>query len=132
LTAVPEIIGLAVGVGFIVLFGLIFGGKLATIPYHKNFSLISVPYNGSSNESTFVPKVITIVIGVNNTIRWKNHDSTPTWLEADSQEDPNFYNATRDTVPLFPNKPFEYTFTKVGEFGYHGKPWQRGKVIVVR
>ena len=32
---------------------------------------------------------------------------------------------------MSPGKSFEYTFTHVGTFGYHGEPWERGYVTVL-
>ena len=124
------IVGLAVGVGLIVLFGLMFGGQSSSTRLSKGFPLILIPYSGG-NDATFVPRVMKVVIGVNNTVRWENNDTVPTWLTADNESDPDFFNATKDGIPLFPDKAYEYTFTKVGEFGFHGKPWQRGTVIVL-
>jgi hypothetical protein len=59
----------------------------------------------------------------------------PHWIEPDNDKDPGFIEATvtRDPVASFiqPNEYLEYTFTKAGEYGYHGKPWMRGTVIVL-
>ena len=62
----------------------------------KQYSLVEIPYNAASS-TTFEPKVTKVVIGVNNTVRWVNKDTVPTWIEADNNADPNFYNATKDT-----------------------------------
>ena len=72
-----------------------------------------------------------MVIGVNNTVRWVNQDVVTAWIAADNESDPAFYNATKDPVFILPNKTFDYTFVKTGEFGYHGKPWQRATVVVL-
>lgn len=90
----------------------------------------------------FEPRVITVVLGVNNTVQWVNSDFGLTFIEADNESDPAFYAVTeikqdaRLTDVSLPNvlktgESFEYTFTTPGEFGYHGKPWQRGTVVVL-
>jgi plastocyanin len=113
-------------------------GEIATI------ALVTIPEGASDSQSgkTFEPQTITVVIGVNNTVRWINQDTSMYFIEADNDRyDPAFYHATEipssnskaeatDNV-LMPNEYFEYTFTKPGEYGYHSKPWMRGTVIVM-
>lgn len=103
---------------------------------HSNdaVSVIVIPADSgllSSPLKSFEPRMIKVVIGTNNTVRWVNQDFDFTLIAADNASDPGFYNATKNFVLLGPNETFEYTFTKAGEFGYHGRPWQRGTVIVV-
>jgi plastocyanin len=95
--------------------------------------VVVIPEGASSQSPTknFEPSIIRVVIGSNSTVRWINQDSVPALIGADNESDPAFYNATKDYVFIGSNKTFEYTFTKAGEFGYHGRPWQRGTVIVV-
>ncbi|MEP0826216.1 MAG: hypothetical protein HRF40_12090 [Nitrososphaera sp.] len=83
---------------------------------------------------SFEPETIKVMIGVNNTVRWINPDYIAHWIGADDQSDPEFYNATggeQGSKLIAPGDFFEYTFTRAGEFGYHGKPSMRGTVIVV-
>jgi plastocyanin len=87
------------------------------------------PSTNSSN--SFEPQVITVLVGVNNTVRWVNESDEIAMLSADNDSDPGFYKATGDFVFIMPHKSFEFTFTSLGEIGYHGKPWQRGSVIVL-
>lgn len=62
----------------------------------------------------------------------------PNPISANNTDDPQFWNATAnddthynpDTL-ILPGKSFEFTFHKLGEFSYHGKPWMRGKVTVL-
>lgn len=120
---------------------------------------ITIPPGSSSitgGQGTFAPQVAKVVIGVNNTVSWTNRDSQTTFIKADNDKvDPAFFKAT--TLPesvvttvnggieskssdigalnlpnvLKPGESFQYTFTVPGEYGYHGKPWQRGTVIVL-
>lgn len=54
----------------------------------------------------------------------------PAIIAADDQSDPAFYEATKGSVLLPPGEAYEFTFTRPGEYGHHGKPWQQGTVIV--
>lgn len=112
---------------------------------HADTVTIIIPegLSDASSGKTFQPEVIKLVIGVNNTVRWINQDTVAHRITADIDDDPDFQAA----APYFPTtKPigelhmsntlqrgesFEYTFNKPGEFGYHSKPWARGKVIVL-
>jgi plastocyanin len=115
----------------------------------ENPAIVMIPINASDQESgqAFVPQTIIVIIGVNNTVRWINQDTSMHWIEADNDRyDSAFYQLTEMTASaqadrsnidsskdkvLYPNEYFEYTFTKPGEYGYHSKPWMRGTVIVM-
>jgi plastocyanin len=80
---------------------------------------------GSNQSLNFSPSSITVVLGVNSTVIWTNHDSVQ-------------HTVTADTVALFNSQAidaghsFGYTFTQAGTYGYscqfHG--YMIGKVIV--
>ncbi len=124
---------MAAGVAFIVLFTIMFANQKTTLPaIVKHTSEVIIPRDAVIiNNPAFEPNPIKVVIGVNNTVRWVNQDVVAAWIEADNESDPAFYNATKDSVFIPPNETFEYTFTKAGEFGYHGRPWQRATVVVL-
>lgn len=120
-------------------------------------STIAIPEGSSlaSSETRYMPAAIKVVIGVNNTVSWRNDDSVVNFVEADNDKvDPAFYKAT--TLPesaittlsnggfesramdlsgfpnvLKPGQTYEFTFTVPGDYGFHGKPWQRGTVTVL-
>jgi|SRR2546426_1920757 len=119
----PVAIGLIAGIGFILLFSITFetGHKVAIVRMTEN----------ANGEIAFEPKVIAVFSGVNNTVRWVNVSNLAALLKADNESDPAFYNATKDFVFILPHKSYEYTFTGLGKIDYHGKPWQKGSVIVV-
>lgn len=83
----------------------------------------------------YSPTTIKVKIDYNNTVRWTNHGKTPAKIDADTAADLDFFEATNFDVHgnsfLALGKSFEFTFNKEGTFGYHGKPWQRGTVIVL-
>lgn len=100
----------------------------------QNISTVTIP-NDSFNQDknlNFEPDHLVVVRGVNSTVRWINEDDVPNFLEADNKDDPLFSNATSASI-LFPGKSFNFTFTKIGDFGVHGKvhPWLHGWVLVL-
>lgn len=80
--------------------------------------------------NNFVPKAITVVIGVNNTVVWTNKDSSAHTVTSDDR--------SFDSLKEFPNllqsgQEWEYTFGKLGTFAYHcvPHPWMKGTVVVI-
>lgn len=72
-----------------------------------------------------VPKEVTVVLGVNNTVYWHNMDDTPKTLNAS-------YGGWSTGV-MMPGETAHVTFTQTGVYEYHGDPgpWIRGKIVVV-
>ena len=72
----------------------------------------------------FEPSKITIVIGVNNTVVWKNEDSD--WHTAHSNI-PEFNSGL-----IQPGDSFTHTFQRAGIYPYHcdPHPWMTGVVTV--
>ncbi|HSB57019.1 MAG TPA: hypothetical protein VLD38_04320 [Nitrosopumilaceae archaeon] len=93
-------------------------------------SISSVDVNlplGISNPEVLLspdPQTITVVLGINNTVRWVNQDNSPRMLVAD--------DTTWTTDLIMPGSSKSITFNKTGTHGYHGEPgpWIRGTVIV--
>ncbi len=86
---------------------------------------------GSSNpqqQQNFVPKVIKVVLGVNNTVVWLNEDSSDHNVVSDTGE----FDSVTTLGYMHPNATWSHTFTKEGVYGYHSEPgpWMRGTVIV--
>ena len=137
----PVIMGLVVGIAFIVLFsilaGLSFGDRqpaISTVVFVNDASLPDTPNNGIE------PKVITVIIGVNNTVRWVNQDTIPHGIptpDDDGQTDPYFFKAVQTEMEkhpfLSPRESFEYTFTVPGKIDYHmvPHPQMKGAVLVL-
>jgi plastocyanin len=72
----------------------------------------------------YSPDVITVVIGVNNTVVWTNRDSSPHTV---TQDGGGF-----DSGPLNQGATFVHTFTTAGVYHYHCSyhSWMTGTVIV--
>ena len=73
----------------------------------------------------FTPALIKVVIGINNTVIWKNEDSV--WHTAHSNI-PEF-----DSKMIPPGASFTHTFQRAGSFPYHcdPHPWMTGLVSVI-
>ncbi|MDE1842058.1 MAG: hypothetical protein KGH95_00235, partial [Thaumarchaeota archaeon] len=111
----------------------------------QNITTVIIPPGAedAGSRKNYEPQYLHLVIGVNNTVKWINDGIASSSVFADNHDDPNFYNATSPIPPaenhvksqnfLKPGESFEYTFTKVGYFGYHSEPhpWMRGWVLVL-
>jgi plastocyanin len=88
----------------------------------------------------FEPQVITVMIGINNTVRWVNQDSVPHGISTpdDNNADIDFTNAVEKEKQQHPflmpgEDSFQYTFNKPGRIDYHmvPHPQMKGAVIVL-
>jgi len=133
--------GLAVGTGFVLMFSL-----FSATSFLDDVDLSEVAIvEGASLESSvlgYEPQVIKVKIGVNNTVRWTNHDNVPHGVASDDgYKDPStgelFDVRDRSTDKggpfIMPGETYEFTFREPGEFAYHGEPgpWIRGSVTVL-
>jgi len=81
--------------------------------------------NGGPNHLDFTPRNITVVIGVNNTITWKNEDVVDHTASANSGE--------WDSGDIPAGQSYTVTLTDPGVFAYHCNfhpEWMKGFVIV--
>jgi plastocyanin len=74
-------------------------------------------YKKYPEQEYFRPSVITVVIGVNNTVVWTNKDVTGSALH-DVTSDQDLFKSSL----LAPNESWSYTFTEAGEYKYHCQP----------
>ena len=134
---------------FGILFSLLYFSDASQ--HQPKVAIVLIPEGSSltgSARNNFEPETITVVIGVNNTVRWENQDVTLHSVIASSEDDPLFYDATKEqcenneynnclVIPsknhLLPGGTFEFTFTKPGVFDYHmvPHPYMQGTVIVL-
>lgn len=87
---------------------------------------VSIPAGSGTNQSSpgYSPDMITVVIGVNNTVTWTNNDGTSHTVTAT--------NGAFDSKVLSPGQSFSYTFTTPGDYNYHCTihSWMTGAVVV--
>ncbi len=86
-------------------------------------------YSGGKTTYGYLPDVITVVIGKNNTVLWINNDVAP-------------HTVTSDTAGIFDSGmtgpltsqggTYQFTFTSPGTYTYHCSfhAWMQGTVIV--
>jgi plastocyanin len=78
-----------------------------------------IPYDGepSIHNAMFEPSVLTIVMGVNNTIVWTNGDNVShRFVGETSFSDPSDFDGKR--VFLYPGYSYEHVFTRAGLYQY--------------
>jgi hypothetical protein len=108
-------------IGIILLTGF---NPLSPQPAPTPVVVVIPPGAGLNIQLGFTPAYITLVIGVNNTVIWKNEDTT--WHTAHSNI-PEF-----DSRMIAPGASFTHTFLHGGSFPYHcdPHPWMTGLIIV--
>lgn len=106
-------------------------------PESPNITTIIIPdgINYLESGKNFVPRLLNVTIGVNNTVRWINGDSQPITITA-SQDDcyslfvsEGHYLDSAGVIKK--GESYNYTFTKAGKFRYVSQyPWANGWVQV--
>ena len=126
--------GLISGTALVLVLGLLRGGLHDLREASRQESIVIIPMGASMDGSnkSFEPREMTVKIGINNTVRWINHDNISASIWADNEKDPDFWNATRSSASMIlPNQTFVYTFMQPGLIGYHSRPFNSGEVNVV-
>ena len=106
-----------------------FSGVLSFDSYTE-VSIITIPKGSASPENQLspIPKEITVVLGINNTVIWVNEDDVKHsfWSDKDSTE-------SWWTGVIMQGTDMYRIFNQTGVFEYQGKPqsWLTGKVIVL-
>ena len=90
-----------------------------------------------SQQKNFEPKEARGTLGINNKIIWTNTDTTAHSVTSDNQYKDQIngpFNSIDSIGLVLPQKTFEFTFTKDGEYAYHCEPhpWMTGKVVIVK
>jgi plastocyanin len=80
----------------------------------------------------YVPKDITVVLGKNNKVLWKNIDEVAHTVTADAGQSGKFTEEASRSRFLQAAENWEFVFTKEGTYKYHCEPhpWMKGTVIV--
>lgn len=90
---------------------------------------------GSENQASvnsYSPSVATVMIGVNNTVRWVSQSETANTIVPDKPLTQNGRSFGSDGV-IKPGGTYMFTFTEPGTFPYHTEPhpWMKGTIIVL-
>ena len=85
------------------------------------------PWNQSHliSDKYYTPSIIKVVIGVNNTVTWRNVDTAPHTVTD--------VNGSFDSGNIAPGQTWSYTFNKPGTYMYYCTYhlWMGGEVIVL-
>jgi len=87
---------------------------------------ISIPKSASisKNNLNIHPEVVSLTLGINNTVMWINHDrESITFVSND---------CSWTTGEIFSCTSKKMTFSEAGEFEYHSEsyPWLNGEITV--
>ena len=98
-------------------------------PKEKSISTVIIPKGAViEGHEMLIPEIITIQIGVNNTVTWINEDDVVHAISSDYKE---YQWGTAGA--LKPGETYTHTFDNAGVFPYHGEPypWMTGTIIVL-
>jgi plastocyanin len=87
-------------------------------------------YAGGTTTYGYSPDVVTVVIGVNNTVVWTNNDSAPHTVTSDT---PGIFDSGSTGPLTTQGGKYQFTFTKPGNYRYHCSfhAWMQGEIIVL-
>ncbi len=99
----------------------------AVVPQSPKLSQVTILKGAGTDPASpgYSPKTITVVIGVNNTVVWKNED---TIFHTVTATDGSFNSGT-----IFAGQTWSHTFSQAGTYAYYFcqyHPWMKGTVIV--
>ena len=99
---------------------------------HHTTVIISPGSENPVSPNTYSPNIITIVLGINNTVRWVNQADAANTIVSDMPLIQNGKSFDSDGV-IKPDQSYTFTFTEPGTFSYHTEPhpWMKGTVIVL-
>ncbi len=94
--------------------------------------LISPGSENQASVNSYSPSIATVVIGVNNTVRWVSQSETANTIVPDMPLIQNGKPFGSDGV-IKPDQSYVFTFTEPGTFPYHTEPhpWMKGTIIVL-
>lgn len=110
--------------------GLLYGTNAS----NPNYTTIIIPpgSENSASPNSYSPDSATVVLGVNNTVRWVNQADTANTIVPDMPLTQNGIPFGSDGV-IKPKQSYQFTFTEPGTFPYHTEPhpWMKGSITVL-
>ena len=96
-----------------------------TFSIPANAAVVDIPSGTGYEFSQYTPAQITVIIGVNNTVVWTNHDTIVHNVIA--------HNGAFNSGDIAPGGAYEFTFTLAGTYSYYCSyhPTMAGVVVVV-
>ena len=86
-------------------------GTSGTFSIPANAVVVDIPPGGGYEFSQYSPAQVTVIIGVNNTVVWTNHDV----IIHDVIANNGFFSSG----DIAPGAAFSFTFTVAGTYSYH-------------
>jgi plastocyanin len=100
----------------------------------SNTAVIVIPHDEdpSTQQVSFEPSVLKVVLGVNNTVIWRNDDNVSRTIIPDP-DSPDDFDFDAKQVYLYPGHAYSHVFTEAGSFHYvdADRQWMRGIVWVI-
>jgi len=83
-------------------------------------------------DNGFEPKSIKIRVG--QTVTWTNKSSDELWVASNPHPTHTDYPGFDETKSVTKGNTYAFTFTKVGNWGYHNhlNPGQQGVIVVIK
>jgi len=91
-----------------------------------DFEIVIPPESPNPEDKKFPPpREVTVVLGTNNTVHWRNMDSVPRAVQGDG--------TSWSTGTMLPGETAHVTFNRTGSYGYRSgpEPWIAGTVTVL-
>ncbi len=88
---------------------------------------VYIPYGGGENDdgaTNFLPQVITVVIGMNNTVTWTNQDLITHNIISNT--------GVFDSGDLSPGQTYTFTFTQAGTYPYYCSYHPMSGLVIVK
>jgi len=127
LTRKKSVLTVIVLVTAIVVIAILNGGPLHTQPTNPTIVQVNIENGAGADPSSpgYSPATITVIIGINNTVKWVNDDSMSHTVTA--------VQGSFDSGNIDPGQSFIHTFNTPGTYTYvciyHH--WMQGTVIVL-
>ncbi len=105
--------------------------NIANPPESATVNITKGSYNIQQADS-YMPKEITVLLGKNNKVVWKNADEVAHTVTADAGQVGKFVQEASRSRFLQAGENFDFVFTNPGTYKYHCEPhpWMKGTVIV--
>lgn len=138
---VTVLIGVSVGVVFYQAYYLPESLEKPSVSEHilhpdTTVTIEMLPGSGiEEQQDNFVPKLVDLQLGVDNSVIWINLDETPHTVTPNQRNHEDSYTGPfGSTGLLMPGETYEFLFTEPQEVEYHCEPhpWMTGKVVVTK
>jgi len=137
---IAMIVGVSIGIGYYQLYylpELTAKPKVSEEILNPSQSTKLEMIKGSSSpeqKENFVPKLVSIQLGVDNKVIWTNYDETPHTVTPDKEFVDKYSGEFGSPGVVKPGMTYEFLFTEDAKIGYHcaPHPWMKGSLEVTK